>query len=110
MSEAIDPDTSDYESDPELDYTIGGTPILYVQSVKIIKETKTYIYLKYVLISNPQRARNLAHSQKCACKGYRKSLQQSRSFHLTLFIIYERVYSKSSLFQLNQLNKFSEHE
>ena len=91
MSETIDPDTSDYESDPELDYTIGGTPILYVQSVKIIKETKTFIHLEATLILNPnaqeenesqgkqpQRARSLGRGQKCADEGYGKSRQQSR--------------------------------
>ena len=89
-----DPGTSDYESDPELDYTIGGTPRLYVESIKVIKETKDFIQLEATLILTAvaddesgysgkpvsQRARSLGRGQKCTDEGYNgtKSQQQAR--------------------------------
>ena len=89
-----DPGTSDYESDPELDYTIGGTPRLYVESIKVIKETKTFIQLEATLILTAvadeevgysgkpvsHRARSLGRGQKCFDEGYNgtKSQQQAR--------------------------------
>ena len=85
-----DPGTSDYESDPELDYTIGGTPRLYVESVKVIKETKDFIQLEATLILTAvaddeggysgkpmsQRARSLGRGQKCMDEGYNGTKSQ----------------------------------
>ena len=85
-----DPGTSDYESDPELDYTIGGTPRLYVESVKVIKETKDFIQLEATLILTAvaddeggysgkpisQRARSLGRGQKCTDEGYNGTKSQ----------------------------------